>query len=118
MPHKQSSAGLQSPGGTCCHSTLECSARDKTGSEGDFATHGGQLGSFWVWVLLLTGVELIFFTVAGDSVDNSGIFWSLLSSSCTQHAKAPSASHPTLPMRRLRVHEELRGGTASTADPK
>ena len=73
-------------------------------------------------VLVLAGIELIFFTVGamvwictGNSVDNAGMFLLLLSSAYT--VKALSAPHPTPPASRLGVHKKLGGDTAGTADP-
>ena len=76
-------------------------------------------------VLVLAGIELIFFIVASmglvwvcaeNSVDNTGMFWLLLSPALPR-AKGFSAPHPTPPARRLGGHKELGGDTAGTADP-
>ena len=71
-------------------------------------------------VLILAGIELIFFIVASRGLCFGFVLKTvLITQRCFHHcwAKAFSASHPTPPARRLGVHKKLGRDTAGTADP-
>jgi len=57
----------------------------------------------------------MFWICAGNSVDNKGMVYLLLSSA--YRVKAFPASHTTPPGSRLGVHKKLGGDKAGTADP-
>ena len=76
-------------------------------------------------VLVLAGVELVFFTLAIMGLCFEFVLKTVLvtqgclvpAEQCSHRAKASSAPHPTPPASWLGVHRELGGGTAGTADP-
>ena len=77
-------------------------------------------------MLVLSEVELIFFTVASMGLHFGFVLETVLTiQGCfiftaeqrLHRAKAFSASHPTPQASRLGVHKELGGDTAGTADP-
>ena len=76
-------------------------------------------------MLVLAGIELIFFTVASMGlcfgfVLETGLIIQgclVIAEQCLHRVKAFSASHPTPPASRLGVHKKLGGDTAGTADP-
>ena len=82
---------------------------------------GGNL----IIVLVLAGVELIFFIVADMGLCFGFVLKTVLitrdvsvpAEQCLHRAKAFAAPHPTQPARRLGGHKKLGGDTAGTADP-
>lgn len=70
-------------------------------------------------MLILAGLELIFFTVASTGLcfglaGNIDVF--IIPELGLHRSKALSAPHPSPPARRVRVHKELGGDPAGTAD--